>query len=181
MTRLFFALDLTDKTKMQLFQWQKNNLPVFNLLTEPYPKAIPFENFHITLAFLGTIEPFKQSAFSEYVDHISVELYENIPIKLQLDYCGLFKKPKVLYLANSVIPARLKNLAHILHNKAVSLDIHQEHQTYRPHISLYRKALNLPKLLAFNPIDISINSFSLYQSVAKNNGVTYQPIKTWYL
>lgn len=172
MPRLFFALDITPQDKAKIAQWRAQYLSL------PF-KAINSDNFHITLAFLGNINIQQQQALTLFADQIATHL--SIKEKsLLLDHCGLFKKPQVLYLGISQPPLWLISLANSLSQQAVKLAIFQEKRNYCPHLSLYRKAKNLP-YHSINSFSITLNTFSLYLSSSTPDGVRYKALKTWSL
>jgi len=170
--KLFFAIDISDKDKAMLTQWRNNNLVL------PY-QAISTDNFHITLAFLGKINSQQQQSLILFADEINKKISVD-KRRLVIDHYGLFKKPKVLYLGLNTVPIWLSELAKQLSEKAIQLDIFQESRPYCPHLSIYRKAKNLTAYLPCE-LTLTINSFSLYQSISSSKGVKYSPLKTWLL
>jgi 2'-5' RNA ligase len=175
--RLFFALDINEQDKQRIAQWRSQNLSVAF-------KHVAQHNFHITLAFIGQATTHQKqqlmAAATQYAKLFSAET----PITLQLDYLGLFVKPKVLFLGVTTIPNKIELLAEKLSAKALALGLFQEQRAYKAHVSLYRKANFKPEMLAEIKLPISINSFSLYESVsadATTNGVNYLPLHTWPL
>ena len=174
MTRLFFALDINTA--------QKNTFTVFS---DDYSstnfKPVAANNYHVTLCFLGEVTKQQQSFLSTKAEEIARQLSPIKPAQLLIDQLGLFKKPKILYLSNSDSPDWLLKLATKLSTYAKSLNIFQENRPYLPHISIYRKATFLPSIVNKPNIELTINSFSLYQSISTVNGVSYRAIKTWTL
>jgi len=65
-----------------------------------------------------------------------------------------------------------------LSDAAIAEGLFQEKRPYCPHLSLYRKATEQTKLPSFKRL-INVNSFSLYESISSEKGVSYCPIKTW--
>ncbi|MEW6981125.1 RNA 2',3'-cyclic phosphodiesterase [Colwelliaceae bacterium 6471] len=185
MVRLFFALDIEKPDQIVIAKWREQ---VLNL---PF-KKIPRQNFHITLAFLGSISNTDRQALIDKANTYMSECYQlnsvKRPLNLHLDHTGWFRKPKVIYLANSIIPVWLDKLANYLNVCASQLTIFQEERAYSPHISLYRKAttsadkfLHTTEQRLRANITITIKSFSLYQSVSTPDGVQYIPINQWRL
>lgn len=185
MTRLFFALDIEKTDQAAIAKWREQ------LLDLPY-KKIPRQNFHITLAFLGSISNTDRQALIDKANTYMCESYQlnsvKLPLNLHLDRCGWFRKPKVIYLANSIIPDWLDKLANYLNVCASQLTIFQEERAYSPHVSLYRKAttsadkfLHTTEQQLGVDITITIKSFSLYQSISTPDGVQYNPINQWRL
>lgn len=177
--RLFIALDVGHETKQEVNEWRQNTLavlPVANNL-----KAVPPENFHITLSFLGTIDENQKQAMIKCAHSLSEQLtiFSHIQT-LYLNKLGLFEQPKVLYLGVTEVPQWLTFLASGLQKEALSQQISQEKRPYRPHLTLYRKATTLPNVNV-KPIALNCLSFSLYLSENSGSGVQYTPITTWQL
>jgi len=174
MSRLFFALDISNTDKQLIDDFVHHNLIV------PF-KVIPKNNYHITLCFLGLVNTNQKELLIQCATEVTNELAPITTNSLSIDYYGLFKKPKVLYLGNNEVPDWLSLLVNKLTTTANNLSLFQEERNYLPHISIFRKALFIPNNLSNPRISIIINSFSLYESVSLNNQVIYKPIKTWCL
>jgi len=171
MKRLFFALDIADNDKKIIAHWRDNKL---NL---PF-KAITKDNFHITLAFLGNTTSQQQQHLIEHATKLAQQIAPLNYHDLQLDHLGLFKKPKVMYLGLTTCPNWLSALATSLSDAAITEGLFQENRPYCPHLSIYRKATANTQNASLKR-SINVNSFSLYESIPRENGVSYCPIKTW--
>ena len=174
MSRLFFALDINiaDKNALADFRQQYLNAPF---------KAVDKNNYHNTLCFLGAVKTNQQHILITLADKLAQQLCPINPQQLILNKIALFKKPKILYFSLHQTPNWLLTLANDLSSGAKDLALFQEKRHYLPHISIYRKASFIPSNLPKFTIKLAIHSFSLYQSIASNNGVKYQVMKTWNL
>ena len=186
MSRLFFALDITDTDKQKLANWrnQQLNLPF---------KAVASDNFHITLAFLGAVTKEQQKILKDNASQYCQKITQKMKAQLKptaetiqsntlsFDLCELFKKPKVIFLGITNSPQWLNLLAEQLSSCARNIGLFQENRPYCPHISLYRKANRVPLKPLMQNITIEIKSFSLYESISTQSGACYKPIKTWVL
>lgn len=183
MAKLFFALDLDNKAKNNIARWREKSITL--AMEQGKFKLIPQQNFHITLCFLGEVTAVQSKILIQKAQQLAqkIKLNKN---SLLLSTVGLFKKPKVLYLApsphkNDLTLKQLTNLANHLRCAALALDIYQEERPYLPHLSLFRKATFIPDLISPPASKLLIDSFSLYQSISTDSGVKYQAIKTWTL
>lgn len=187
---MFLALDISSDDKIKIAQWREQHLAL------PF-KAIPAENFHITLAFLGLINATEQANLTRLIDQqhhhirnlIAPYLQQTNALALTLAQVGYFKAAKVLHIMPAVSPKWLRQLNSIVvescHESAIAID----NRRYQPHLSLYRKAKysfseSSDKILADHQAikvqqAIDINSFSLYHSYSTDIGVTYKAINTW--
>lgn len=169
--RLFFALWPTQKER-KLLQQQVN--PV---LKEQAGRKVPLSNWHITLAFLGTQTQQQQACAEEVAASISAKGFE-----LELQQLGYWAKPKVAWLAPVVIPSELQQLAADLHSALQVCGYQSQHEEYRPHLSLLRKARGKPEQAMLDkPVLLHCDRFALVESVSLPGGVTYQVINEWLL
>ncbi|GLX79016.1 RNA 2',3'-cyclic phosphodiesterase [Thalassotalea insulae] len=175
MKRLFFALDLNDTDKHTITLWREQHLSLT-------AKPVKSENLHITLAFLGMVEPEQQQTLMEFCDQQFLPQTSQPKKHFNIDcnQLALFKKAKALYLGCQHFPKPLIKLATLLSQQAIELGIIQESRQYHPHITIYRKAKSLPDNSKCQ-LDLTINSFSLYHSKSTPDGVSYIPLKTWSL
>ena len=175
MKRLFFALDISEHDKTTIANWRAHHL------TSSYSqsKSIPQDNFHITLAFLGLVNSSQQNRLITEMTHLRQQAKLTGALTLTLNEIGLFKKPQVLYIANTEIPKPLLTLHQQVKNLVNEALLPIEERVYIPHISLFRKAKNLVNNLTKPSIQIKPSSFSLYQSTSRSSGVQYTPIASW--
>ncbi|WP_448565528.1 RNA 2',3'-cyclic phosphodiesterase [Thalassotalea ganghwensis] len=171
--RMFIALDLNDADKNALASWYKAQ-------GTPIGRAVPDENYHITLAFLGSIDKLQESKITQFIDsYLSVN---HLPIAphLLLGKLSLFVKPQVAYFPIENLPASLSKLAQALSQYATSIGLFQEQRAYCPHITVARKVKSVAAMTLPN-FAISVSSFSLYHSQSTTAGVHYSPVRTWPL
>jgi len=174
MSRLFFALDISTTDKNLIDEYRERCI-----FTDFKP--VSKNNLHITLCFLGAVSTLQQQVLITKANVLAKTLYPIAPHQLLLNKLSLFKKPKIIYLTSNHTPKWLLTLASELSSCAKDLTLFQENRPYLAHISIYRKASFLPKVNPSPQLNITIESFSLYQSTSTDNGVAYQKIKTWVL
>ncbi|WP_286234528.1 RNA 2',3'-cyclic phosphodiesterase [Thalassotalea sediminis] len=173
MKRMFFALDISNSDKQYLAKWRQQIL--LNA------KPVSQENFHITLSFLGMLSDLQIEQLITFVDAQNL-LSKQAPFEICATQLGLFKKPQVLYLAFQNFPKPLSRLAYNLSHQASIMGITQHHPSFLPHITLFRKAKEIPQQQTKSEgvsIMLTISQFSLYHSYSTNEGVRYKPIRTW--
>lgn len=186
--RLFIALDIAHSDKVKINQWRNSHLRL------PFKPICP-SNFHITLAFLGMVNPQQQNLLISLVNqHLQtvqqlmkplMQLSQTLPITLS--EVGYFKKAQVLHIFPRHSPTQLNTLNKWLVELCLRCNIIIEHNVYKPHVSLYRKVkfdkpVELTKLLHTKlELPLTIVNFSLYHSQSTKSGVQYQPIYTWQL
>lgn len=166
MKRLFFALWPDEITRQQCVKI-KNELCIENVY------AVPADNIHITLLFLGNIDSDKESMIKR--DSASI----NIPnIRLRFNDLSFWKKSGILCLTATVPCPELEKLVEDLSKLAIKLDIPTDERPFTPHITLVKKALRQQNL-EFDPVIWHSNAFCLVESCQVSSGVEYRIVQKW--
>ena len=100
-------------------------------------RPVPKENLHLTLLFLGNVEAGKIDAICDITADIAERRFS-----LMLDTFGSFKQnnARVLWLGPSAPPPELDTLHQSLRQQIQSVGLSVGMETYRPHVTLVRKA-----------------------------------------
>lgn len=161
--RLFLALDLPDAIR--------SSLAVQQFLL-PIPVAVPPEQFHITLCFLGEVSQAEAEALHERLESLRFA-----PFAIELQGFGLFGKEKPRSVWAAVAPsAPLVHLQGKLAQAARLSGIRLEARKFVPHVTLARFSpqtpLDAPRLeraviaqAGFRSGPIEVRCFHLYESV----------------
>ena len=170
MQRLFFSLKLTPAQQQQLLPYQQQALKLC-----PTAKSVDVDNLHLTLFFLGEVdEPQKQQLIA------AAATIAQPAFSLTLDRLSGFIRPKIAYLAPSVVPEPLLLLQQQLAMLCKTAGFNEIHDGYRPHITLARQAL-LADSLPVSPLTFDITQFALYQSAQFDGRLQYRPVKCFSL
>ena len=150
-------------------------------------KWIPFDNIHLTLSFLGDV------SINDIPDIVQV-VEQNITtaqFQLTISETGVFpssKSPKVLWLGIDKGIDELKLLHEQVVKSVTEYKDNYENNIFIPHISiarirrLHRKIDVLPFLNSvYSPIELEVNSISMYESKLLPEGAQYTIIKTFPL
>ena len=150
-------------------------------------KWIPLDNIHLTLSFLGDI------SINDIPDIVQV-VEQNITtaqFQLTISETGVFpssKSPKVLWLGIDKGIDALKLLHEQVGRSVSEFKDNYENNTFVPHISIarirrsHRKIDVLPLLNSvYSPIDLEVNSISMYESKLLPEGAQYTIINTFPL
>lgn len=167
MKRLFFALWPDDKSRRRIDQLNQR-------IEQPGRRLVP-ENLHITLVFLGNVDDDIAQAVQQSAANI-----QGSPISLQFDELDFWRRPRVLCLTCQRQPAKLYKLVNDLTRMVEAFPVKLDKRAYRAHITLARKAQKRPDM-AFEPIQITADSFVLVESVSTEQGVRYQVLERWPL
>ena len=196
--RCFVGLDLSPRNKLDLEHWRSTALPGLtsaipgrpepgrgtrssraNGNTPPVssPAPVPAANFHLTLAFLGTIEARQHEVLVSALETIQLP-----PIALNLDTTGWWAGPKIVFCAPTQVPDSLRQLVRQVKKAARSAGIQTDQRPYQPHVTLVRKAgPDLPPPLFAPQLECRFTRFHLFESFSTTSGVTYPIRQSWPL
>ncbi|SEH80097.1 2'-5' RNA ligase [Rheinheimera pacifica] len=167
MQRLFFSLKFSPAQQQQLLPYQQQALGLC-----PAARAVDSDNLHLTLFFLGQVNTTQQQRLVAAAQQIKAPAFS-----LTLDHLACFAKPKILYLAPSVIPDALLQLQQQVAALCKAEGFSDSHDNYRPHITLARHAVcaeDYYQQLA--PLTLQINEFVLYHSTQWDGRLQYLPL-----
>lgn len=160
--RLFIALWPSRAQRQQLVERLHPFMPAI-----PGKPVIP-GNYHITLVFIGG---FAESRIPELRQRIASVPMK--PVELELDHFEYWKKPRIVCLAASQVPAAVDELVDNLNASLAPFGFEPEKRGYRPHLTLTRKATARPAVELDAPISLLWHHFELVESVSTDNGVRY--------
>jgi len=169
MKRLFIALEVPDFEKCAITLWREQALPEIS-------SPVITDNLHLTLCFLGNLDPFQEQEIIAQLNHIRQR-----KIYLSFTEIGYFKKPKVLYLKPDKIPIALQDLASQICETALQMGVRLDINTYKPHITVARKVPLSPNVVNSPNIRVQFTDMALYHSQSTTNGVRYKKLRSWPL
>ena len=168
----------------------KSILPIVKSAINLNPNCIKWissENIHLTLSFLGNI---RVKDIPPLIESLEKKITSN-DFQLTITSTGVFpssKSPKVLWLGISKGIDELTLLQIQVEKSIREFKDNYENNTFIPHISIARiRRLNrkidvLPFLNSvYSPIELEVNSFSMYESKLLPAGVQYTIINTFPL
>ncbi|MEW9922448.1 RNA 2',3'-cyclic phosphodiesterase [Marimonas sp. MJW-29] len=178
--RAFVAIDLPDLVRGELGDLQ-NELAV--------GRAVPEENLHLTLCFLGE-QP--DEAIKEA--HLALSCIQSSSFTLRLAGVGSFGKrsPQVIYADVAPSPGLMeleKRITRALRNAGLRF----QKRRFRPHVTVTRlpKGLSvfeianlqsrLAEVSAFQGSAFEVSSFQLYQSTLTPAGALHQVLANYEL
>ena len=134
------------------------------------------ENIHLTLAFLGVVEPERVERVLIVADQIQIPAFA-----LEFTRLGWWRQNRVAWAATTETPRPLLDLV-----KALQLGLSQEgfkfdERRFLPHVTLLRKA-NCPSALIENEALLwPVSDFVLVRSTLQQGGSHYAIVKRWPL
>ncbi|WP_412514347.1 RNA 2',3'-cyclic phosphodiesterase [Shewanella indica] len=142
----------------------------------PSLKKVTEANLHLTLAFLGQVT-------AEQLEDLLAAI-PGLPLKrfrVRLEHLSFWPGPKILCLAGIAEDPALMALAKAAQQLATNLELHSSEYDYRPHITLMRRANNLPELEDVPTLDLTPSELQLYESLSTPTGVEYRILTSWPL
>lgn len=163
--RIFFALWPSDRQRDQL----RNSItPVTKLIDGT---AVFRGEWHVTLAFVGD---FKESLIPAL--HHAAKLIRVEPFRLRFDRAEFWPRPKVGVLLAPTVPPELRHLVLSLEILLSKIGIEPESRTFRPHITIARRARPFETQRLAQPAIVEWSDFELVESVQSPRGRVYTPI-----
>jgi 2'-5' RNA ligase len=145
--RLFFALWPPADAAAALARWAQS----FD------GRAMPVENIHLTLAFLGEADPAKAA--------IPAGRIHAKPFAFPVDHGGYWRHNKIVWAGPRQMPRELGELAASLQTELVKEGFSLEKRPFAAHVTLVRKAKPVSSLPDLPRVDWPVREFALVQSI----------------
>ncbi|ADN77406.1 2'-5' RNA ligase [Ferrimonas balearica DSM 9799] len=169
--RLFFSVPLSRISQLELIRLQAR---LGAEMSGP-ARVVPAANFHLTLAFLGSVSQQQKAALLARWESLVVP-----EVSLELDQLAYWHRAGVICATTSRTPMALGQLAHRMRQDAAEHGLHRSHAPFRPHVSLFRSVSQLSRELpAITPVPLHINEVDLMVSVFEPHGVEYHSVRRW--
>lgn len=163
--RLFFALWPSDRQRDQL----RNAISPVAKLVEG--TAVYRGEWHVTLAFLGE---FPEARIPDLLNAVGVIPFE--PFRLRFDRCEYWPRPKIAVLAAQTVPSELARIVQWLDTLLVEAGVVEERKTFRPHITVVKRARPFETQRLAQPAVVEWTGFELIESIRERGSVRYKPV-----
>ena len=184
MIRVFLAIELSSGVREKLFSIQqqlKTTLPPINWVRP--------ESIHLTLKFLGYVEP---SVVSQLLSALEPIGEKHEPFSVDVQGLGVFpqvKHPRIFWVGLTGNTQALQDLEFEIEAALEPLGFPPEEKTYHPHLTLARIKRENAKigsaLMESGVLEsdqylgtLTIDRFTLFQSDLDSSGATYTPLGT---
>jgi len=164
--RLFFALWPDDRQRDRL---RDHISPVAKLVEGQH---VYRGSWHVTTAFIGDFEEQLIPDLQARAAEIQVE-----PFRLRFDRVEFWPRPRVACLVAATAPIELEQLVDSLNGVLTDVGVPVEDRTYRPHITIVRRANRFETQRLAQPAVIEWSGFELIESIAQPGGAKYSPVK----
>ena len=100
------------------------------------------------------------------------------PLALRFDRVEYWPRPRVASLVAAVVPPELQQLVDAQNSLLAEFGVKvEDHRSYRPHITLLRRARPFETQRLAQPAVFEWSSCELVESVSQPGGVRYRPLK----
>jgi len=144
--RLFFALWPPRETALALHEWAKGL----------EGRATPAEKIHLTLAFLGGVEPAKLAAAAKKVQAQAFEL--------PVDTAKYWRDNHIVWVGPREMPEGLRVLVERLHFALYRAEFILERRAFAAHVTLLRKARKPAAIEPLPKLEWPVREFVLVNS-----------------
>jgi 2'-5' RNA ligase len=167
--RLFLALwpdEAVRRDLIQVREWLEgfNGLPM-------HP-----EDLHVTLVFLGAVAAQRQACVEATADAIRAR-----PFELSVDRFGFWPRPRILWCGPGETPDALGQLVRDLQKGLEGCGFQPERRPFAAHVTLARKAREIPCPELERPVLWPVREFVLVASRPGGNPPRYEVLRSWML
>jgi RNA 2',3'-cyclic 3'-phosphodiesterase len=145
-------------------------------------RAIPAQNLHSTLAFLGAVPQSRFDSLGPIADDVATRWRRRAApaIALTLDGIEHWRRAEILCACASVMPPAATDLASGLKDALLAGGFAPDLKPFRAHVTLARKVARA-RDAAMTPVVWSFDSFALVASQTAPSGSSYSVVGTWAL
>lgn len=144
-------------------------------------RVVPTQNFHLTLAFLGSVPGFRVDAVKQLASRCAETVARRpLPVELTFDTVEHWSKPQIVCAV-----ARDASIPAVRLSQALTSALTAEHFTpdttkpFRAHVTLARKATREPRDKQFEAVSWSFREFALVHSRTAPGGSVYTVIGSY--
>jgi len=137
-------------------------------------RALPPENLHITLAFLGSVPVKDIGQVEDVAGRVAGEL-QGKQVQIALDVVEYWKKAQLLCATaggEHLDPGAVL-LANTLKSHLVAAGFTPDLKPFRPHVSLARNVVRFARVTEMKPVAWTFTDFALVESKTMPEGAVY--------
>jgi 2'-5' RNA ligase len=146
------------------------------LKLDPSARAVPPENFHMTLAFVGEVPESQLEACLKIGESQRARGFT-----VRFDSYEYWPKARAVVAAAREFPSSLERLWQQIRADLAQYNHALKHEQLRPHVTIARKVPQAPVLQAMSSFDWKVQAFTLMQSDTAGTRSIYTVLDTWLL
>ena len=168
MARLFFALWPDQAARVALAARAKE------LATRSGGRPVPEANLHLTLVFIGEVEPSGVRILQGVPEGLAADAFS-----VELDVIGGFRGARVAWAGSRRPPQAMLALQAALEGKVREAGLQPDERPFAPHLTLARRVRDAVALQAMDSVSWRARSFALVES--GGNASAYRTVAEWML
>ena len=168
--RLFLACWPDERLRSQLHQQSRR------LQKQTGGRRTDRANLHMTLLFLGNTTYEQEQTLRRYCSALEANAFS-----MDINRVGVWKRPRIAWAAPANVPVALTDLASRLKKIAEVLGHATDKKSWRPHVTLLRKASGDVSQHEITPMHWDVDRFVLVESKTWSEGVQYHVIEHYDL
>lgn len=168
--RLFFALPVDPTLASALAPLARD------VAQQTGGRAVPHDNLHATLAFLGSVAHASIAPLKSMADALGRPSFD-----VSLDTLGGFRQARVAWIGASHVPPALLELHAALSQALAAGGFSIEQRPYHLHVTLARHCRAPLRRTTTPPLAWRVDRIVLFESVTAAAGPRYDAINTWAL
>jgi RNA 2',3'-cyclic 3'-phosphodiesterase len=148
-------------------------------------RAIPAENLHLTLAFLGSVPESKAATLSPIAANVA-SAFRDLPqgaepVSITLDKAEHWRKPELLCATATEPAPAAAALAQVLKEALVAGGFAPDLKPFRVHATFARKVRRVSRALTMPAVAWTFTEFRLIESRTDPRGSSYSTVEKWAL
>lgn len=168
--RVFFALWPDDETRCGLARLARAHLAPAN------GRPVAAANLHLTLEFLGSLDPAAKACAERAAQSLSAPAFE-----LELRCLGHWPRARILWSGPQHVPRGLTGLVGRLREALLACGHRPETRPFRAHVTLARKVRGPVEATGHTPVRWPVTDFHLLVSESARQGARYRSLQRWPL
>jgi len=145
-------------------------------------RAVPASNFHLTLAFLGSVALSRMASLHDIAARCAASCQTSaLPLVVTLDTFEYWRRQRILCATASVTPPAAVALARTLKRALTAGGFAPDVKPFRAHATFARKVHGAEDRLQATPIRWSFEHLHLVESETHTEGSIYRTVASWRL
>ena len=172
--RAFLALLPERDSALAIDAWRERCWPAVG------GRAVPVQNLHLTLCFLGEQSPAKLEKLGRLLDEAGRGKLSGGRRDMTLDAAGWRPDSRVAWLESGSAPGSIAGLAKSMRTAAGRAGIRTDKRAFVPHVTIARGVDVPPPPPTESPsIELTCGPVALMESVRGRDGVRYVEMASW--
>jgi 2'-5' RNA ligase len=144
-------------------------------------RAVPAENLHATLAFLGSVPEGRVADLDDVARRVAGSFVPESPLLLRFDEFAYWVGPKILVALSAAESPVAQALAQRLKSDAQAAGFTPDLKPFHAHVTLARKVGCAPAVNMARTVRWNFDAFALVESRAAAHGSAYSVMQSYLL